>query len=260
MTDCVKCPKCGSTDCGEIIYGLPTYELFKRAEAGEVKLGGCVIMEDSPDYFCRNCGHEWKKDWLPMTINFDKIFHSGDPVRDKFLSRLFGIFGEELVRYWCSCPQAPYEDLGRPTVYAPGEMRGHTLDFTLCHRKTGKIFVAEVKCELEFQNYRYLRLTDAWQLEHHRNTAFLKFLHLARYPESYKVKVRGHEVHADGAVLIWGSITPEGRRAVVEKYGFADVLSVEMMANDLRMWNPAGWSEKITQLRQWSNELFDSFL
>jgi len=51
MTDCVKCQKCGSTDCGEIIYGLPTYELFKRAEAGEVKLGGCVIMEDSPDYF-----------------------------------------------------------------------------------------------------------------------------------------------------------------------------------------------------------------
>jgi hypothetical protein len=97
-----------------------------------------------------------------------------------------------------------------------------------------------MKCELEFQNYRYLRLTGAWQLEHHRNAAFLKFLHLARHSEPYKVNVRGHEVHVDGAVLIWGSITPEGRRAVIEKYGFADVLSVEMMANDLRIWKSAG--------------------
>jgi len=57
MADCIKCPKCSSTDCGKIIYGFPPYWLFERAEAGEIKLGGCVILDDSPDHFCRNCGY-----------------------------------------------------------------------------------------------------------------------------------------------------------------------------------------------------------
>lgn len=192
-------------------------------------------------------------------IDFESIFCSGNPSRDKFLSRLFGIFGEELVRSWCACPQAPYEDLGRPTVYLPGEARGHTLDFTLRHRGTGRIFVAEMKCELEYQNYRYLRLNEPWQVEHHKNAAFLKFLSVAKCPQSYKVKVRGREICVDGAVLIWGALTPEGRQKAMERYGFADVLSVEWMANDLHKWKPAKWDEKINELRRWSNELFNSF-
>lgn len=62
MTDRIKCPQCGSTDCREIIYGMPPYELFKRAEAGEIKLGGCDIWDDCSDHFCRKCGHEWKEE------------------------------------------------------------------------------------------------------------------------------------------------------------------------------------------------------
>jgi len=99
-----------------------------------------------------------------MTLQFEEIFRTKNPARDKFLSRLFGLFSEEVVRYWCRCPAAPYEDLGRPTLRVPGEARGHTLDFTLRHKETVKVYVAEMKCELEFENYRYLRLTGAWQL------------------------------------------------------------------------------------------------
>ena len=54
-----QCPKCGSKNSGEIIYGMPSYELFQEAEAGKVKLGGCCIGENDPDYFCKDCGHEW---------------------------------------------------------------------------------------------------------------------------------------------------------------------------------------------------------
>ncbi|NLX69928.1 MAG: hypothetical protein GX024_03355 [Clostridiales bacterium] len=61
MTTCVKCPECGSSNCVEIVYGLPTYELFMRAEAEEVKLGGCLITKDSPNYFCKSCEHKWKE-------------------------------------------------------------------------------------------------------------------------------------------------------------------------------------------------------
>jgi hypothetical protein len=192
-----------------------------------------------------------------MTVQFEEVFRSENPTRDKFLSRLFGLFNEEVVRHWCRCPVAPYEDLGRPTLRTPGEVRGHTLDFTLRHRKTGKVFVAEMKCELEFENYRYLRLTGAWQLQHHRSTAFQKLLHLAKDPGAFETRVGGRKVGVDGAILIWGAVAPEGRSAVIAQYDFADVLSVEAMVNDLRRWKPAGWVETLGQLRRWSNELFD---
>ena len=44
-----------------IISGLPTYELFKEEEQGKVKLGGCVIGLDDPEYVCKDCNHEWNR-------------------------------------------------------------------------------------------------------------------------------------------------------------------------------------------------------
>lgn len=56
-----KCPNCGSKNIINIIYGLPTYELFKEEEQGKVKLGGCVIGLDDPEYTCKDCNHEWNR-------------------------------------------------------------------------------------------------------------------------------------------------------------------------------------------------------
>lgn len=49
------CPACGSTDAVRIVYGLPGADLFEAADGGEVRLGGCLIGEESPDYECRSC-------------------------------------------------------------------------------------------------------------------------------------------------------------------------------------------------------------
>lgn len=57
-----QCPKCGSKISVKIVYGMPNYELFEEAEAGKVKLGGCMIIEGSPEYFCMECEHEWNKE------------------------------------------------------------------------------------------------------------------------------------------------------------------------------------------------------
>ena len=57
-----QCPKCGSKNAVKIVYGMPSYDLFEAAQAGKVKLGGCVITEDNPDYCCKNCEHEWNKE------------------------------------------------------------------------------------------------------------------------------------------------------------------------------------------------------
>ena len=57
-----RCPKCGLKNSVKIVYGMPSYELFEEAEVGKVKLGGCVITEDSPEYCCKDCEHEWNKE------------------------------------------------------------------------------------------------------------------------------------------------------------------------------------------------------
>ena len=49
------CPKCGSTDAVEIIYGYPTDETGMAAERGEIVLGGCLVGMEDPDYQCRGC-------------------------------------------------------------------------------------------------------------------------------------------------------------------------------------------------------------
>lgn len=56
-----KCPDCGSKNVIGIVYGMPSYELFQEAEQGKVKLGGCVVGFDDPEYACKDCGHEWNK-------------------------------------------------------------------------------------------------------------------------------------------------------------------------------------------------------
>ncbi len=55
LTELPPCPTCGSRRAVPIVYGYPTSELFEVAERGEVRLGGCVIGNESPDYECRDC-------------------------------------------------------------------------------------------------------------------------------------------------------------------------------------------------------------
>ena len=188
---------------------------------------------------------------------FEKFFKSDESSRDKFLSRLFGIFSEEVVRAWCKNPKAPYKDLGRPTLRAPAEKRGHTLDFTLRHNSSGMTCVAEMKCELEYEGYRYLRLHDSSQVQRHKGgPAFQEFLQTAKDPGAFPVKVGGSGIRVDGAILVWGAITSSGRDAAIADYGFNDVLSVEEMVQDLGTWQPDHWIEYIGRLQYWSEELF----
>lgn len=120
---------------------------------------------------------------------FERVFRSDSIQRGNFLARLFGIFSEHVIRTWCGCPQAPYSDIGRPTLRTPGESRGHTLDFTLRHRHSGRLYAAEMKCWITWENYRYLRLTEIGQLQSLTGPAFTRFLAFARDPAAYQVFV-----------------------------------------------------------------------
>lgn len=186
---------------------------------------------------------------------FERVFRSGSLERDGFMARLFGIFSEHVVRTWCDCPQAPYLNIGRPTLRKPGESGGPTLDFTLQHRRDTRRYAVEMKCWTAYEQYRYLRLDNASQLQRITQPAFRTFLAFARDSTAYRVIVAGKPINVDGAILVWGAVTPEGRSAAAA-LGIADVLSVEEMLNDLHVWQPQAWRDFIAQRRSWAAELF----
>ena len=59
----MNCPKCGKPDnVVKIVFGLPTPELTKQADAGEVALGGCCMPgpeDPSRNYKCKTCNEEF---------------------------------------------------------------------------------------------------------------------------------------------------------------------------------------------------------
>jgi hypothetical protein len=190
-----------------------------------------------------------------MTVSFEDIFHSDEPARDKYLSRLFALFNEQIVRLWCAREETPYTDLGRPTLYFSDPVRRYTLDFTF-RKSNGTTYVGELKCELEYDGYRYVRLTDPQQLHHHTSKAFAAFLQAAKASASIPIRCGGQSQAIDGAILVWGAITAEGRQATMSAYGFADILSLETMVADLQAWADPSWADLLQSHRRWSDDLF----
>lgn len=197
-----------------------------------------------------------------VTANFIDLFKQpgASPARGKYLARLFGIFSEELVRIWAADPRAPYEDLGRPTLRLTGRKSGSTLDFTLRSRSTGKVYVAELKCEIEYKDYRYFVLTESRQLDHHNKEAFGALLAAASRHHELPVYVKGQETPIDGAILVWGAATSEGRAAVSVQNGFAAVLTLAEIVEDLQTWRSEPFRALLTMRQDWSNELYRGLL
>ena len=193
---------------------------------------------------------------------FDSFFKrpQASPKRAKFLSRLFGIFSEELVNIWAEDERSPYLNLGRPTIYGAEGEKNHTLDFTFEDRITGKRFVVEMKCEIEYQGFKYLTLTRPEQLDHHKKSAFTALLRAAKRPNDRSVCVKGDERVVAGAILIWGAVSAEGRKSVIKKFGFHDVIGIERIVSDLAKWKPKALTALTGNYSDWSNELFEFLL
>lgn len=57
-----RCPKCGCGPVARILYGLPDFsskELNENVELGIVRLGGCIVHDGDPVWFCNSCQHRW---------------------------------------------------------------------------------------------------------------------------------------------------------------------------------------------------------
>jgi hypothetical protein len=204
-------------------------------------------------------GHPTTQEW---GVSFQGIFSqpSPDPDRAKFLSRVFGIFSETIVELWARDGRARYASLGRPTISvtnAGGNILKGTLDFTLEHRNTRQVFIAEMKCEIEYQGFKYFILQHPMQLDHHDKPGFAAFKEATRNPRHCQAKVSGKFRPIDGGILIWGAATQAGKKSVMNTYGFCDVLTVEEMCCDLVQWGDQAYKDLTGMRRHWCNELFD---
>ena len=56
-----QCPKCGLKNSIRIVYGMPTHKTFLEGEVGKIKLGGCELDDNYPEYHCKDCGCEWNR-------------------------------------------------------------------------------------------------------------------------------------------------------------------------------------------------------
>lgn len=190
---------------------------------------------------------------LPFDI--EKTFHTTNSKRDKFLSRLFGIFSEDIVRYWCNNKNSKYSDMGRPTLWA-GNQHFPPLDFSF-RDHSGKTFIGEQKCELEYQGYQYLELSSLNQVERHQRekSAFRRFLDMAKDPESYTVKINRSVEFVHGAILVWGRINKNKKNEIKKYFHLHDILTIEEMVNDLIKWKDPDYFEYINTKYIWMTDL-----
>lgn len=48
------CPVCGKTDMViPIAYGFPGPSMMEDSKKGELKLGGCLITDSDPEWYCK---------------------------------------------------------------------------------------------------------------------------------------------------------------------------------------------------------------
>lgn len=199
---------------------------------------------------------------MTLERSFKHFFQRGDSRRDNFLARLLGLFSEDLIAAWCECPQCPWVNLGRPTL--SGHTKRLTLDFTLRERNGDKIYFAEMKCWITFDNYKHLRLESAEQLGRMARlpgqAGLFRFLTACRDPDSISVTIGGKPVVTQGGILIWASVSQQGRNEVIESFQIHEVLSVEDVLDDLVQWQPEHWLQRVVELRKWSSSLYSYLL
>lgn len=55
-----ECPKCGSKSVIPIEYGYPTNELIEASKRNEALIGGCIVDDDYPSWYCLVCENKFR--------------------------------------------------------------------------------------------------------------------------------------------------------------------------------------------------------
>lgn len=174
---------------------------------------------------------------------------------------MLGIISEDIVRIWCKSEKSKYRDLGRPSLYNKNGSYTHiTYDFTLQNKKNKEIYIAEMKCETQYDEFSYIKLDSSEQLTHHSKKAFKELLfstrNLKEFKENYLVKVGKPKetITIEGTILIWGSVDRNKIKKDTELKKFTDILSLEEMVNDLNDLKNEEYEKYMEERVKWLKE------
>jgi len=187
-----------------------------------------------------------------------KIGKTDNIERDKFISRFFGIFNEDIALIYFNSPYSKYINLGRPTIKKGNEK--YTLDFTLQERNNNEIYICEMKCEIQYQNYKRLELNNREQIKLHKKNAFKYFLDIAYNINEYKIETNKKIININGIILIWGKITKDKEiiNEIKNIYNIKDILSLENMINIMLENNYQEYIDYINKKKEWVNTFINN--
>ena len=193
-----------------------------------------------------------------------ELIFNGDKEKIDFLSRFFGIFNKEIVRFWLrDHNNSKYEDLGRSTIYNTKGEKIATLDFTLRNKATGQNYLAEQKYWFGFQNGNLTTISEEnsfwvrfskWSNKNYKSKPAWKVL-IEKDKTNWIVKTQKIKTAISGSILIWADYNEAGKSRMISEYGFHDVVSLKEIVQDLKNWNNQDYIRYISGIKHWTEEL-----
>ena len=193
-------------------------------------------------------------------VDLFSIGKTNNSERDSFVSRFFGIFNERIAEIYFNSPFSEYENLGRPTLWY--NKKYYTLDFSLKNKITKEIFVCEMKCEMQYNNYKQLILSNVDQILTHKKDAFKYFLEIGKKNNNIIVKINKKEITVNGIILLWGKISENinDLEKIKSKYNFYEILSLEKMINIMILNNYDIFLDFINERKIWINNFLNDIV
>lgn len=197
-------------------------------------------------------------------MNFKNLFTNSSETRNNFLARVFGVFSEEIVKFWLANENCPYLSCGRPTIFDSNNKKVALLDFTIRSKNDNKLFIVEQKNLIAFKKgtLRFMSNDEAfnknflkWSRDKAKQTvAWNLFLNPLT---EYQVKVKGEEIVNFGKILIWPSFDENKKNSMISQLAIDEILSLEIIHAQLITWKDPKYQDWINARIRWTEELFD---
>ena len=202
-----------------------------------------------------------------MKFNHQTIFNvKENSTKTNFLSRILGVFSENIVDFWLENEKCPYRSLGRPSLYSVDNKKLATLDFTFQNKSDNKNYIVEQKCFFGFKNGKlcsmstyeiFIKEFEKWSTAKANSTpAWKYFSNFSK--ERYDVKVKTKKIETEGTILLWASCEKEGAEKFQEELGISKIIGVDSIISDLKQWEDNNYSKFIDTRKNWIIELLDN--
>lgn len=182
-----------------------------------------------------------------------------------FLSRIIGIFSEDVVRFWLENKKCKYNFLGRPQVWTENDSKKYSLDYLLQDKKTKKCYIAEQKCFFGFKDGKLKKISEAetfsivfdkWSNEKRNHTvAWARFI---EFNNDSHVSIKNKKCDVSGKILVWASCDKKAKKDFQKKHNIFDVVSFEQVIRDLNKWEDRKYLGFLKDRKKWINQLFNS--